>query len=89
MVCKKIHIPPSPTHCVKIYSGRAYEIFSFFALFSEVSIKDKSVRTETRRIRWGRAGFAVQSKENRETTLFSLFYFIINDKKRWLIDFFN
>ena len=59
MVCEKIHIPPSPTHCVKIYSGRAYEFFSFFALFSEVSIKDKSARTETRRIRSGKAGFAV------------------------------
>ena len=32
---------------------------NFFVLFSEVSTKDKSAQTEPRRVRSGRAGFAV------------------------------
>ena len=58
---RSMYISPHPQFFPVVpsnfFCGRAFEFF--FALFSEVSTKDETARSETPLIRSGGAGFAV------------------------------
>ena len=72
MICEKIHIPPSPTHCVQFFSSRAYE---FFRVDLEVSTKDESARA--RLVEFAREGLDLRfNQRNNEIRrfFFVLFY---------------